>query len=187
MKNEAFLETRLSSQNPFKGRLLDVREDLVRLPNGKSATREYIVHPGAAAVVPLFENGDTLLVRQFRYPINESILEVPAGKLDRQEDPLSCAKRELTEETGYEALTWHSLNWFHPGVGYSDEVIHLYLAEDLEHVGSNLDDDEFLEHLRLPFLDALELLVSGKISDGKSCVALFRAAIHLKLLQKTGR
>ena len=125
-------EKQLSTQDVYDGRLLHVKEDQVILPNGKEATREYIVHPGAVVVVPLLDNGDVLLVRQFRYPLRREFYELPAGKIDAGEETLACGQRELLEETGFVAGSWHYLTTIHPCIGYSDERILIYLAQGLQ-------------------------------------------------------
>ena len=117
----ALTETELSSETVFKGRLMHVKCDHVRLPNGKESTREYIVHPGAVVVIPVFDNRDLLLERQHRYPLHRDFIELPAGKIDPGEDDLTCAKRELEEETGYTAAKWREVTTIYPCIGYSDE------------------------------------------------------------------
>ena len=137
-------ETQLSSEQTFNGKLLDVRADMVRLPNGGTGRREYIVHPGAVMVIPVFENGDVLVEHQFRYPIGQTMIEFPAGKLDAGEESLTAAKRELREETGFTALTWKHFHTHHPLIAYSTERIEFFLATDLKSGVNKLDDGEFL-------------------------------------------
>ena len=134
MKNESpdLTETELSSETVFKGRLMHVKLDRVRLPDGGESTREYIVHPGAVVVIPVFENGDLLLERQHRYPLHRDFIELPAGKIDAGEADLTCAKRELEEETGYTASEWREVTTIYPCIGYSDERLAFYLARGLE-------------------------------------------------------
>lgn len=168
-------ETEISSKATYDGRLLHVREDRVKLPNGREATREYIVHPGAVVVAPLLENGDVLLVRQFRYPLRREFLELPAGKIDPGEDTLVCGQRELLEETGYVGAAWHYLTTIHPCIGYSDERILVYLAQELTEHGHRRDEDEFLENVRMPLAEALQGVREGRISDVKTMVGLFWA------------
>jgi len=162
----------LDSETVYQGRLLNVRRDRVRLPNGQESTREYLIHPGAAVVVPLFENGDVLLERQHRYPLRRDFIELPAGKLDPGETELACAQRELTEETGYIARQWQPLPTFYPCIGYSDERLIYFLARDLELVGHDRDHDEFLEILRLPFAEAIAMVKDGRIDEAKTVMGL---------------
>lgn len=168
-------EHELSSKQVYRGRLLDVREDRVVLPNGKEATREYIVHPGAVVVVPLLDNGDVLMVRQFRYPVRREFLELPAGKIDSGEDTLVCGQRELLEETGFVADTWSMLTTIHPCIGYSDERILVYLARGLSEQGHRRDEDEFLDNVHMPLEQAMDWLREGRLSDVKTMIGLFWA------------
>lgn len=177
MKNPLTLvERKQSSENIFSGALLHVRRDTVVLPDGNTSTREWIKHPGACAVVPFFDNGDIMLLRQFRYPAGQIFWEVPAGKIDSGEQPDRTAERELLEETGVEAETLHYVGHFYPGIGYSDEVIHIYTATGLRMATSHVDEDEFVEPVRIPFDEAIEMVHSGAINDGKTVVCLLRAA-----------
>ena len=175
MSDADLSEKPLSSRTVYQGRLLDVREDRVRLPNGKESGREYIVHPGAVAVVPLLDDGSVLLERQHRYPLRRDVIEIPAGKLDAGEAALACGQRELVEETGFEAAEWTPLVTMHPCIAYSDEAIAIFLARGLRHVGHRRDEDEFLELLSLPFAAALEWVRDGRISDSKTLVGLLWA------------
>jgi ADP-ribose pyrophosphatase len=169
---EDLSETRLSGETVFKGRLLDVRRDEVRLPNGQTSTREYIVHPGAVVILPRFANGDVLLERQHRYPLHRDFIEFPAGKLDPGESPEACAARELLEETGYRAGRLNYLATLYPCIGYSDEKLIFYLAEELVCGDAQRDADEFLEVFRLPFDDALNWLDQGRICEAKTVMGL---------------
>jgi len=126
-----FTEKQLNSRLVYSGKMLEVREDEVKLPGGAESTREYVVHPGASVIVPLFEDGTVLVERQYRYPVGEHMLELPAGKIDKKEDPESAARRELLEETGYEAARWDFIGTLMPCIGYSDELIYVYLARSL--------------------------------------------------------
>lgn len=168
-------EQKLSSKEIYDGALLHVFSDDVRLPNGNKSVREWIKHPGAAAVVPLFADGDVMLIKQFRYPLRKVFYEVPAGKIDSGESPENTAHRELKEETGiiFDKLT--SLGEFHPSIGYTDEVIHLYVAQNVEQAHSKVDEDEFIIPEKLPFEEAVEMVYSGDITDGKTIAALLRA------------
>ena len=177
---EDLVEVKRSSENIFDGTLLRVRRDMVRLPNGKESVREWIHHPGAAAVLPVLPNGNVILVRQFRYPIGQVTLEVPAGKLDAVgEDPLHCAQRELSEETGYTAERYEKLTTIATTVGFSNEYIHLYLARDLTVGAQHTDADEFVNVVSMPFSDALAMVGSGEIIDAKTMISLMMAQEHL--------
>jgi ADP-ribose pyrophosphatase len=156
----------------FDGALLKVRRDVVRLPDGSQGTREYIRHPGAVAVVALFDDGSVLLERQFRYPHRREFIEIPAGKLEPGEPELETAKRELLEETGYVAREWTRLGVIHTAIAYTDEAIHLYVARGLTLTERKLDQGEFLETLVRPFDAALEMIRAGEITDAKSVAAL---------------
>jgi ADP-ribose pyrophosphatase len=175
MKNEPpdLTETELATETVFKGRLMHVKRDRVRLPDGGESSREYIVHPGAVVVIPVFENGDLLLERQHRYPLRRDFIEFPAGKIDPGEDDLTCAKRELEEETGYTAREWREVTTIYPCIGYSDERLAFYLARGLEPGNHGRDPDEFLEILRVPFGEAMGWLRSGKICETKTVIGLF--------------
>jgi len=168
-------ETQLSTRSVYQGKLLHVREDRVELPDGRQATREYIVHPGAVVVIPLLDNGDVVMERQFRYPLRRDLYELPAGKLDPDENPLSCGQRELLEETGYVARQWRFVATIHPCIGYSDESISLYLAEGLSLGQHQRDGDEFLEIFTIPLAEALEWVRTGRITDVKTVIGLFWA------------
>lgn len=156
----------------YDGALLKVHRDVVRLPDGREGAREYIRHPGAVAVVPLFDDGRVLLERQFRYPHRREFIEIPAGKLEPGEPPLDTARRELQEETGYSAREWIRLGVIHTAIAYTDEAIGLYLARGLSHSARRLDDGEFLEVLTVPFGEALDMIRAGRITDAKSVAAL---------------
>ena len=178
---EDLVETKCSSENIFDGTLLHVRRDMVRLPNGKESVREWIHHPGAAAVLPVLPNGNVILVRQFRYPIGKVTLEVPAGKLDMEgEDPLHCARRELSEETGYTAEQYDKLTTIATTVGFSNEYIHLYLAHGLSVGAQHTDEDEFVNVVQMPFADALAMVKTGEIIDSKTIISLMMAEERLR-------
>jgi ADP-ribose pyrophosphatase len=170
-----FTETTIDTRSVFDGKLLHVRLDTVRLPDGRNATREYIVHPGAAAVLAYVDERTLLFVRQYRYAPRRHFVELPAGKIDPGEDPLATMKRELREECGFEAAEWRHLGTLHPAIGFCDEHIEIYLARDLTHVGHGPDDDEFLEVLTLTVDEGMDWIRQGKISDGKSILGLLWA------------
>ncbi len=168
------IETELTSEQVFKGVLLDVRRDTICLPNGKASIREYIVHPGAVVILATLPNGALLFERQFRYPLRRVFLELPAGKIDPGEAILDTARRELREETGYEAREWEYLGVMHPCIGYSDERIEIFAARDLHPVGDQaLDHNEFLEVVELSPDAARQAVWSGQITDSKTITALF--------------
>jgi ADP-ribose pyrophosphatase len=166
------IETRVDSTEVFAGTLLRVRRDDIRLPDGNPATREFVVHPGAALMVPVLGDGRLVLERQFRYPLNRVILEFPAGKIDAGETPLDTAKRELVEEVGYTAATWRDIGTIHPQVGYSNEAIAVFEATDLTHVGARLDDGEFLDVVMMTEAQLLAAVDAGEVTDGKTLAAL---------------
>ena len=170
-----FTETGIDSRTPYRGRLLEVREDEVRLPDGGQARREYVVHPGAAVILPIFDDWGILLERQFRYPPRDHFLELPAGKFDAGEAPIATARRELREETGYVAREWHHLCTLYPCVGYSDEVVEMFVARDLTFERPALDPGEFLETLLVPLDQALDWIRSGAITEAKTILGLLWA------------
>jgi ADP-ribose pyrophosphatase len=166
-------EHRIASELVFDGKLLKVYRDRVRLPDGGEAMREYLRHPGAVAVVPLFDDGTVLLERQFRYPHAREFIEVPAGKLEPNEPHLETAKRELMEETGYSAGEWRRLGVIHQGIAHTDEAITLFLAKKLKKErDAQLDAGEFVETLIVPFEEAIAMVRDGRITDAKSVAAL---------------
>lgn len=170
-----FTETLVSSESVFEGRLLKVRRDTVNLPDGSRATREYIHHPGAAMIVAQPDPDTILLERQFRYPLGRHFIELPAGKIDVGEAPLATAQRELREECGYTAQEWRHLATLHPCIGYADERIELFLARDLQQVGSALDEGEFLEVMIVRLDQALDWVRDGTITEAKAVTGLLWA------------
>jgi len=172
-------ETTIASEPVFDGMLLSVRRDRVRLPDGREGVREWIDHSGAVLVVAQLDDGRLVFVRQFRYPVGRVLLELPAGRIDPGEDPEACARRELREETGFEARWWHRLGTIDPCVGYSNERIEIYLARDLTAVGAQPDTEEFLEIVLLSSQEAMISSRDGRITDAKTITALFLALPHL--------
>lgn len=172
MKDKDLTEHFVAGEEVYTGKLLRVQRDRVRLPDGKETVREYIRHPGAVAIVALFDDGRVLLERQFRYPLRREFIEIPAGKLDHGETHLETAKRELLEETGYVAADWKRLGLIHNAIGYSDEGIELWLAKGLERRGQKLEPGEFLEVLTLPLADAQGMIRDGRITDVKTICGL---------------
>ena len=166
-------ETQLDSELVYDGGFIKVRKDNARLPDGSTSTREYIEHPGAVAMLALLDNGKLVMERQYRYAPQREFIEIPAGKIDYQEDILLTAQRELLEETGYVASEWTHLTTTWPCIGYADERIEYFLARGLTHQGSQLDDGEFLEVFELSLEEALDWVRQGRINDSKTIVGLF--------------
>lgn len=179
-KNADLTEHETGSETVFRGKLLHVKCDTVRLPDGKAATREYIEHNGAVMVIPVLDTGELVMERQYRYVMRRHCIEFPAGKIDPGEAPLATGRRELLEETGYIAREWIYLTTIHPTVAYSTERILVYLARGLEHHGGKLDEGEFLEVLKLAPAALLELVRTGEISDVKTVMG----ALWLEKLQR---
>jgi len=169
------IEKRIESQIVFSGKILHVRLDRVLLPNGQESTREVVDHPGAVALVPVTDDGRVILVRQYRYPVEEILLEIPAGKLDSGETPEECAVRELEEETGFRAGKLEKLTSFYSAPGFTNEILHIYLARELKEVEQKLDGDEFLTVEFYTAEDIKELRASNKIKDGKTMLGLLLA------------
>lgn len=165
-------EKKLSGEEVFRGSFLRVQRDRVRLPDGAEATREFIRHPGAVLIVPLFPDGRVLLERQYRYPHGREFIEVPAGKVDPGEAGLETARRELREETGYVASDWTRIGVIHTAIAYSDEGIEMYVAQGLEKKDARLDAGEFLEVFDLPMEKAIGMIRDGRITDAKTVAAL---------------
>ena len=174
-KDADFSETTVDSQRIFDGVLLHVRKDIVRLPNGNQSVREYIEHQGAATVLAFVDERTILLERQFRYPLRRHFIELPAGKIDPGEEPLRTAQRELKEECGYEAADWRHLGTLHPCIGYADERIELYAARDLAYVGHQLDEDEFLQVMKVDVDEAVDWIRQGRITEPKAIFGLLWA------------
>ena len=174
-------ETQLTSEDVYVGRILHVTRDTVRLENGEEAFREVIHHPGGACVVPLTAQGTVLMVKQFRYPHAVETLELPAGKLEYGEDPLSCAERELREEAGASAEKLEPLGSLYPTPAYDKEVIYMYLARNIDRSGKqDLDEDEFLDVVELPLADAVQMVMDNRILDAKTQIALLKTAFLLQ-------
>lgn len=173
-------ETPLGTTLVYQGSFIQVRKDSVRLPDGAVSSREYIVHPGAVAVLAVLDNGNLVMERQFRYAPQREFIELPAGKIDHGEDILLTAQRELLEETGYVAGEWLHLTTTWPCIGYADERIEYFLARDLTYQGHKRDDGEFLEVFELSLAEAIEWVRLGKINDSKTIVGLFWLEKYLK-------
>lgn len=178
MKKMNLTEKTIASNFIYKGKIINLRVDQIELPNGKSATREVVEHSGAVCVAPLTKEGEIYLVSQFRYPKGEQILELPAGKLEKGENPLEAGKRELKEETGCIGKNYFELGKFYGTPAFCEETVHIYGCE-VETVGKlDLDDDEFLNVVKMPLTEAVDMVMQNKISDGKTQVGI------LKLLQQ---
>ena len=177
-------EKQLAKKYVYNGKIINLRVDDAELPNGKTALREVVEHPGGVCVAALTDQDEILLVKQFRYPYMEEILEIPAGKRDSKEEaPLECGKRELREETGAVAGEFVFLGELYPTPGYCDEVIYIYAAKNLTFGETDPDDDEFLDVIKMPFNEALERVLSGEIKDAKTQTAVLK----LKILKDSGR
>lgn len=177
-------EKQLNFDYKFKGRIINLRQDTALLPDGNTATREVVEHPGGVCVAALTDQDELLFVRQWRYPYGETTLEIPAGKRDKSgEDPLECGKRELKEETGATAENYIDLCPLYPSPGYVNEIIWCYLATGLTFGEQDTDDDEFLDVLRIPLEKAVQMVLTGEIKDAKTQIAVLK----VKLLKDTGK
>ena len=165
-------EQMVATELVYQGALLTVRRDQVRLPDGGLAGREYIVHPGAVAIIAITNDDRIVLERQYRYPLKRHFIELPAGKIDQGETPLATGQRELLEETGYSATRWTFATTIYPLIAYSDERIEIFLAEDLTLEHQRLDEGEFLEVFDVPVATALQWVRDGRINDCKSVIGL---------------
>ena len=174
-------EKTLSGRTIFEGRILTLTVDTVELPNGATSTREVVDHPGGVCVLALMEDGTVPLVRQFRYPFGQPLLELPAGKLERGEDPLKAAVRELGEEVGLVPGEMTDLGVIYASPGFCNEQLHMYLARKLTQVPVHPDEDEFLEVVHLPFEELVRMVVTGEIKDGKTVTAVLKGKLLLNL------
>jgi len=169
------IEKELSKEVIFKGKILNLEKYNVELPNKNTSTREVVNHPGAVAILPVDNEGNIYLVKQYRFPIRKVLIEIPAGKfVSPNEDPLECGKRELAEEIGKKANKWIELGYIYTTPGFSTEKIYLYLAKELTEVGVNPDDDEFVEVLKVTTNEMKEMIRKGEITDSKSICAFYK-------------
>ncbi len=173
MKTE---ETTVFKNTIYRGKILNLRVDIAGLPDGREAPREFVEHNGGVTVAALTDDAELIFVRQFRYPYMEEVLELPAGKLEKGENPLVAGKRELREEAGVEAAQYINLGEFYPSPGYTNEVIYLYGARGLTAVEQELDDDEFLNVEYIPLDKAVEMVLNNEIKDGKTQTAILKLA-----------
>jgi ADP-ribose pyrophosphatase len=172
MADEHLLETLLKSESLFEGSFLRAKRDTVRLSDGSTGTREYVVHPGAVVVIPLLDDGRVVIERQYRHPVQRVMIEFPAGKLDAGEDPLACGQRELLEETGYRASQWAYAGAMHLAIAYSTEIIHIYFARDLSLGERALDEGEYLDVEAASLQELQAWAQSGQLTDAKSLTCL---------------
>lgn len=177
-----FTEKQIKAEYKFKGRVISLRVDEALMPDGKTATREVIEHNGGVCVAALTDKNEVLAVRQFRYPYSETVLEIPAGKRDGDEDPFVCGVRELREETGATAAEYKLLGELYPSPGYCGEIIWMYAAKGLTFGEQQTDEDEFLSVERVPLDKFVEMILGGEIKDAKTQAAVLK----LKLLVDKG-
>ena len=168
-------ESTISSKKVYEGSFLDVRKDIVNLPDGNTSTREWIIHPGAACIIPVLSDGRLALIKQYRYPVKSIMIELPAGKLDPGEDPEECAVRELEEEIGYSAGKLTFVSKIHPAIGFANEEMWIFLAENLIKSQKNTDRDEFVELIPTSIKDSVKMVWNGTITDVKTIIGILWA------------
>ena len=178
-----FFEEPVSHETVHTGRIVNLRSDTVRLQNGKIAGREVVEHNGGVVIAAVTETGGIIAVRQYRYPVSEELLELPAGKLERGEDPLECAKRELSEETGNTAKTWVDLGKIYPSPGFCEETLYIFLALELTRGQAHPDEDEFLSVEEISFTDFWDMIMSNTLPDAKTIVGVTKAERYLKNME----
>ncbi|WP_058485415.1 NUDIX domain-containing protein [Defluviitalea phaphyphila] len=163
----------IKQEEIYKGKIISLVKDTIELPDGRTTTRDVVLHNGAAAIVPVDNQGNILFVRQYRHPAKEELIEIPAGTLEKGEDPLECAKRELEEETGYKASKFSYICSMYTAVGFCTEIIHIYLAKDLVKTNQNLDEDEFITIEKYSLKEAIDMIFHGIIKDSKTIAGIF--------------
>ena len=176
---EKLYEYKISSKEIFKGEILSLYYDRVKLPNGKTSTREKVTHPGAIAVVPINKKNQVTLIKQYRYPIEKVLVEIPAGKLDRCEPPIECAKRELKEEAGISGENFILLTTIYTSPGFSNEIMYIYLVTDFIEEENNPDHDEFLQIVKINLNKCVKMIEEGSICDAKSIIGILMARDYL--------
>lgn len=172
-------EKKISSEIIFSGEIIKLYLDRVKLPSSKIATREKVSHPGAVGIVPVNSEGKIFLVKQYRYPVKKVLMEIPAGKIDKNEIPLECARRELREEIGAEGGNFIHLITFYSSPGFCDEIMHLYLAVNFNRGENNPEDDEFLQVVEINLKDAMSYINSGRLKDAKTIIGIILAGNYL--------
>ncbi|NLY42961.1 MAG: NUDIX hydrolase [Clostridiaceae bacterium] len=175
-----FNEKTIKSDKIYLGKIINLRVDTVLLPNGHTSTREIVEHPGGVGIIPVTDNKEVIMVRQFRKPVGEMCLEIPAGKLNFGEDPYECGVRELEEETGYKAKNITSLGHFYSTPGFTNEILYLYMATGLYKGQVKPDEDEFIETEVLPLEKLVQMVMQGEIKDAKSIIAILKADMLIK-------
>lgn len=179
-----YKETTISREDIFSGRIVHLHVDQVRLVDGSFSVREIVEHDGGVTVIPVDENGDVYCVRQFRYAFGQSVLETPAGKLEKGEEPLACAIRELSEETGFTAENYVYLGEFYPSPGYCREKLYAYLATGLKKGQAHLDEGEFLDVEKYPLDTLVDMAMNNEIYDAKTIIAVLKAKKYLEMKDK---
>lgn len=175
-----FEEKTVSSQTKFEGRIITVKVDKVSMPDGKLAERELVLHPGGVGVVALTKENKVILVKQYRKPLDKAIYEIPAGKLDKGEEPITCAIRELSEETGLSAEKFTYLGFIYPSPGFTDEVTHMYLATGLSQGDTHPDDDEYLDVEEVSLVEVLAMIEKNEVNDAKTVCGILKAVALLR-------
>ena len=175
-----FFEKQVETDTKYEGIIVDVKMDIVELQNGNKAKREVVVHPGGVGVVAVTDENKVVMVRQYRYPMEEELLEIPAGKLDDSEDPFKCAVRELSEETGYSANKWVDLGKMYPSPGFCRETLYLYLALDLQAGEAHLDHNELLSVEEIDIDELIDEIMANNLKDAKSVIGVLKAKLYLE-------